>query len=249
VRNEIMNKTVIITGASRGIGRATALLFAKSGYNVVINYNNSDEKAALLCREIISYGGSAVAIKADVSDTEQVNSMVSSAIKIFGGVDVLINNAGIAKYGLFSDIPPSEWDELFAVNVKGVYNCCRAVLPDMISRKSGKIINVSSVWGIIGASCEVAYSASKAAVIGLTKALAKELGPSNIQVNCVAPGVIETDMIAGLSDNDRAELADETPLMRLGRPEEVAEAIMFLASEKADFFTGQVLSPNGGFVI
>jgi 3-oxoacyl-[acyl-carrier protein] reductase len=244
-----VNKTVLITGASRGIGKATARLFAEEGYNVIINYLHSYEQAQALCAELAAKGCSTTAVKADVAEWAQVNSMFEQAAHRFGAIDVLINNAGIAQQKLFTKITSEEWQRMLAVNLTGVFNCCKAVLPAMIERKQGKIINISSIWGIVGASCEVHYSTAKAGVIGLTKALAKELGPSNIQVNCVAPGVIDTEMNALLDASDKSAICDETPLMRIGTVEDVAQAILFLASEKADFFTGQMLSPNGGFVI
>ena len=244
-----MKKTVLITGASRGIGAATAYCFAKEGYNVVVNYNKSREKAEKLVSELTNQGFSAACIQADVSDGKQVNAMVDKINSRFGGVDVLVNNAAVAQIKLFSDITPDDWDNIFNVNVKGMFNCTKAVLPYMIHQKHGKIVNISSIWGITGASCEVHYSASKAAVIGLTKALAKELGPSGIQVNCVAPGVVNTDMNAELSKEDIEQIADETPLGVIGNASDIANTVCFLASDKADFITGQVISPNGGLVI
>ena len=244
-----MKKTVLITGASRGIGAATAYCFAKEGYNVVVNYNKSREKAEKLVSELTNQGFSAACIQADVSDGLQVNAMVDKINSRFGGVDVLVNNAAVAQIKLFSDITPDDWDNIFNVNVKGMFNCTKAVLPYMIHQKHGKIVNISSIWGITGASCEVHYSASKAAVIGLTKALAKELGPSGIQVNCVAPGVVNTDMNAELSKEDIEQIADETPLGVIGNASDIANTVCFLASDKADFITGQVISPNGGLVI
>ncbi len=241
--------TVLITGAATGIGRAAALLFAADGYNVAVHYNKSEKEALALCEQIAAQGGRAVAVRADVADAAQVNAMTRRVIDVFGRIDMLVNNAGIAQTKLFTDLTANDWDTMFDVNVKGVFHCCQTVLPGMISRKAGCIVNVSSIWGMVGASCEVPYSAAKAAVIGLTKALAKELGPSNIRVNCVAPGVIETRMIDGLDDEARAALKDDTPLCRLGTAEDAAQAIRFLASENASFMTGQVLSPNGGFVI
>ena len=175
--------------------------------------------------------------------------MVDKINSRFGGVDVLVNNAAVAQIKLFSDITSDDWDNIFNVNVKGMFNCTKAVLPYMIHQKHGKIVNISSIWGITGASCEVHYSASKAAVIGLTKALAKELGPSGIQVNCVAPGVVNTDMNAELSKEDIEQIADETPLGVIGNASDIANTVCFLASDKADFITGQVISPNGGLVI
>lgn len=242
-------KTVLITGASRGIGKGAAVLFAQKNYNVVINYNNSEKEAALLEESIKSFGGSAVCIKADVSKSDEVKNMVDEVQRKFGGIDVAVNNAGISEQKLFSDITYDDWSRMFDVNVTGMFNVCKSVLPWMINQKRGKIINISSVWGMVGASCEVHYSASKAAVIGFTKALAKELGPSNIQVNCVAPGVIKTQMNAGLDTETIEALKQETPLGVIGDPVDIANTIYFLASDKSNFITGQVISPNGGFVI
>ena len=244
-----MKKTVLITGASRGIGRATAIQFAKRGYNVSINYNNSHDEAQALMKLMIKEGYSCAAFKADISQKEQAQNLVLQTIDHFGSLDIVINNAGIAQSKLFMDITEQDWDNMFDVNVKGIYFILQSALPYMVSNKSGKIINVSSIWGICGASCETHYSASKSAVIGLTKALAKELGPSNITVNCVCPGVIKTDMLNEYSHNDLKDLADRTPLNRLGTPEDVAKVINFLASNDADFITGQVLNIDGGFII
>ena len=244
------DRTVIITGASRGIGKATAERFYREGWNVLVNYMKSEKEAYELQVALKKMGTGAVELfRADVSKRSEVDLMVAHCIDIFGGVDVLINNAGISRQTLFTDISSDEWDDIMNVNLKGVFNCCQSVLPLMLKRKSGRIINVSSIWGLVGASCEVHYSAAKAAVIGLTRALAKELGPSNIQVNCVCPGIIRSDMNTHLSAEDIQELEYVTPLMRLGTPEDVSHCIYFLASPEASFFTGQVLSPNGGFVI
>lgn len=242
-------QTVLVTGASGGIGGETALLFAAQGFKVALHYNQSKENCEHVLRQIREKGGRAMPVCADVSSDAQVAAMFEQVNKEFGGVDVLVCNAGIAQQKLFTDITPQEWDRMFAVNVGGVANCCRHAVPYMVSQKKGKIVTVSSVWGITGASCEVHYSAAKAAVIGFTKALAKELGPSGIQVNCVAPGVIETGMISHLDAESLEALREETPLGRVGMPRDVAECILFLASNKADFITGQVISPNGGFVI
>jgi 3-oxoacyl-[acyl-carrier protein] reductase len=244
-----MQKTAIITGASHGIGSATAIIFARAGYSVAINYNRSEKEATQLADMLEREGHRAAPIKADVSDMDEVKSMVKYCEAKFGGVDVLVNNAGIAQQKLFTDITAEDWNRMFAVDVTGVFNCCKCVLPSMIRMHAGKIINVSSMWGICGASCEVHYSAAKAAVIGLTKALAKEVGPSNIQVNCVAPGVIDTEMNIKLDADDREALCEETPLGRFGTSDEIAHSILFLASDKANFITGQVISVNGGFVI
>lgn len=244
-----MKKTVLITGGSRGIGRASAQLFARQGWNVAVNYLHSQQAALDLVAELTGEGCEVMACQADVSIREQVAGMVREVGDRFGSIEVLINNAGIAQQKLFTDITPEDWDAMLDVNVKGIFNCCQAVVPGMISRKRGKIINLASIWGLTGASCEVHYSTAKAAVIGFTKALARELGPSNIQVNCVAPGIIDTDMNASLLEDDRCRLIEATPLMRFGTPQDIAYALLFLASDQADFLTGQVLSPNGGFVI
>ena len=244
-----MGKTVLITGASRGIGAATAVAFAEKGYRVAINYFNSQGRAEALADALKKNGADVMTVKADVSDKEQVARMTDAIFSCFGGVDVLVNNAGIARQKLFSDISEDEWDRMFEINVKGVFLCTKAVLPYMVHQKAGKIINISSVWGLTGASCETHYSASKAAVIGLTKALSKELGPSGIRVNCVAPGVIATEMNAGLDEKTVSQLKEETPLGVLGSARDIANAVLFLASDESDFITGQVLSPNGGFVI
>ena len=239
-------KTVLITGASRGIGRAIASVFAKNGYSVIINYNRSKDEANTLTAELTKqYGAECKAIKADVSNSAEVKAMFKKA----GAVDVLINNAGVSSQKLFTDITDEDWKNTIGVNLDGAFYCCREALPRMISQKRGVIINISSMWGEVGASCEVHYSASKAGVIGLTKALAKEVAPSGIRVNCIAPGVIMTDMMSGYDDETIEELKVETPLQRLGTPEDIASAALFLASDEASFITGQSLGVNGGFVI
>ncbi len=243
------NKTVIITGASKGIGAATAILFAEKGYNVVINYNNSVESARLLQRSLSENGYNVIALKANVTNRKEVDLMVKETLYRFGSIDVLINNAGISQQSLFTDISEYDWDNMMNVNLKGVFNCTQAVLPHMIDKKSGKIINMSSIWGITGGSCEVHYSAAKAGIIGFTKALAKELGPSGITVNCIAPGVIDTNMNANLSVEDLNALVEQTPIGRIGNTTEIASTALFLAEPNADFITGQVISPNGGMVI
>ncbi|NPV93147.1 MAG: 3-oxoacyl-ACP reductase FabG [Firmicutes bacterium] len=242
-------KTVIITGAARGIGKATAEVFCARGWNVLLNYHTSEAEALRLRDELQGPGGSVAVFQADVTDRARIDQMVDHCLGAFGGLDVLVNNAGLSRYSLFGGITEDEWDQVMGVNLKGVFNCCQSVLPLMLKQKSGKIINVSSIWGMVGASCEVHYSAAKAGVIGLTKALAKELGPSNIQVNCVAPGVVATDMINTLTLEELADLEQATPLLRIGAAREIASCIYYLASSEADFITGQVISPNGGFVI
>lgn len=237
-------KTVLITGGSRGIGAATARKFAQEGYRVAINYNHSQAEAEALADEL---GG--IALQGDVSNPQEMASVVDNVLEIFCQLDILVCNAGVAQQKLFGDLTDEDWRHMFAVNVDGTFHAIRAVLPHFIHNKAGRIVTVSSMWGQIGGSCEVAYSATKAAVIGLTKALAKEVGPSGITVNCVAPGVIATDMNSNLTTQDLDSLKEETPLETIGTPEDVANSIFFLASDAAAFITGQVLSPNGGLVI
>lgn len=242
-------KTALITGASRGIGAAAACALARDGWAVAVNYRSSREKAEALAAQIRQQGGVALAVCADIGDPDQVESLFETVESQLGTVGALVNNAGIAQQKLFTDITPTEWDELFRVDVKGVFLCCRRALPAMIHRQEGWIVNISSMWGQVGASCEVHYSAAKAAVIGLTKALAKETGPSGIRVNCIAPGVIQTEMNGHLSPETLDALREETPLEMLGTPQDVAEAVRFLCSPEARFITGQVLGVNGGMVI
>lgn len=243
-----MNKTVIITGASGGIGIKLADAFARCGYNVVAGFLSSPQKIEALCAELRSNGFSAAAFKADISKSEQANALINFAFNTFGSADVLINNAGIAQQKLFTDITDEDFIKMFDINVKGTFNCSRAVLPYMIHNKWGRIINISSMWGVSGASCEVHYSASKAAVIGMTKALAKEVGPSGITVNCITPGLIDTPMNAKLDQAAIKALCDETPVGRIGTPDDVAKAAIFLSNEASSFVTGQVLGVDGGFI-
>ncbi len=243
-------KNAVITGGSRGIGREIALLLSENNYRVAVVYQNSGDSANALKEIIVKNGGECNIYKCDVSDYNKVHTIITNFEKQYGAVDVLINNAGISEQLLFSDITEEKWDRMFDVNVKGVYNTTHAVVKGMIQAKYGRIINISSMWGEIGASCEVHYSASKAAVIGFTKALAKELGLSGITVNCIAPGVINTDMITkSFDDSTIAELVEETPLNRLGTPSDIAQTALFLASDNASFITGQVIGVNGGFVV
>lgn len=238
----------IVTGASRGIGAAAAKELAELGFCVVINYNSSESKAREVLNDIQRKGGKGIVFKADITKRNEVIKMMSSAISHYEKIDVLVNNAGIAQQKLFTDITQEDWDTMVSTNLGGTFNCCQAVLPFMIHEKRGKIINVSSVWGTVGASCEVHYSAVKAGIIGLSKALSKEVAPSGITVNCVAPGCIMTDMLTNDCDEDTIkQLAEDTPLGRIGTPLDVAKAIGFLASGKADFITGQVLGVDGGF--
>lgn len=236
-------KTAIITGAARGIGAATAKLFAEKGFNVCVNYVRSEEKAQALARALPS----AVAIKADVSIKEEARALIDTAVETFGGIDVLVNNAGIAlPQKLVTDVSDEEFNEIFNTNIKGTHNAVSAALPYMISRKCGSIVNLASLWGVRGGSCEAVYTSSKAAVIGYTKALAAEVGPSGIRVNCVAPGFIMTDMNAHFSKEDIEAFASDTPLEKVGSPEDVAKAIYFLASDDSSFITGQTLCVDGG---
>jgi len=244
-----MNPVAVITGASRGIGAACARTFARAGYSVVILYRSRKDLAEALRDQLLAEGQDALCLQADVADRRQVTAALEFVLRRYRRVDVLINNAAIAQQKLFTDITEDEWDRMFDVNVKGAFHCTQAVLPDMISRRSGSVINISSMWGQVGASCEVHYSASKAALIGFTQALAKEVGPSGVRVNCIAPGVIQTDMNAHLDTETMSALCEETPLMRIGAPEEVARTALFLCSEGASFITGQVLGVNGGFII
>ncbi len=240
---------VLITGASRGIGRAAALELAKNGYCVALNYLTHKTEAESLVDELSVLGANAACFRADVSKACEVSAMLDAVNKRLGTVDALVNNAGICEQALFTDITDAMWERMLAVNLTGVFNCCRAVLPDMIRNKSGKIVNISSVWGQTGASMEVHYSAAKAGVIGLTKALAKEVAPSGITVNAVCPGVIKTDMLTSFSEEDLSVLKEQIPLGRLGTPADVAGAVCFLLSPAADYITGQILSVNGGFHI
>ena len=240
---------VLITGASRGIGAACALAFAREGYDVAINYCRSEEKANQLVTEIKALGARAFAVCADVGDSAQVKEMFEAVRRERGSVVVLVINAGIAHTGLLTDLTDDEWKRLIDTDLSGTFYCCREALKDMILAHSGAIVNIASMWGEVGASCEAAYSAAKAGVIGLTKALAKEVGPSGICINAVSPGVIMTDMMAEYTDDDLAALKEETPLNALGTPGDIADAVVFLASTKAKFITGQVLGVNGGLVI
>lgn len=239
----------LVTGGSRGIGEQISRTLAESGYSVAINYNQSEQKAFQISRDIKDKGYVAKAFCADVSDNIAVSSMVKEIESTLGKIDLLINNAGIAQQKLFTDITNDDFDRMFDINVKGVFNCCKAVLPCMINNKKGNIINISSMWGQVGASCEVHYSASKAAVIGMTKALAKEVGLSGIRVNCICPGVIETEMNSHLDEQTIEELKEETPLNMIGTPEDVANMVKFLCSEKSKFITGQIIGVNGGMII
>lgn len=243
-----MKKVALITGSSRGIGRACAEALAKSGYAVCINYIEREDKASELCEKLSSEGFEAMTFRADVADRQAVHAMVCAVRERFDSVTLLVNNAGIARQSLFQDISEEYWHRIFDVNVNGAFNTIQEVLPSMLHEHDGCIVNVSSIWGMHGASCEVAYSATKHAIIGLTRSLAQELAPTHIRVNCVAPGVINTDMVQVLGAETLDMLAEDTPLGRLGVAEDIAAAVEFLASDKASFITGQVLCADGGFV-
>ncbi len=237
-------KAVLITGGSRGIGRAMVERFAKLGWSVAFTYKSS-EKAA----EDLAKSTGALPIRADSRDPSAVCAAVKKTVDSFGRVDCLINNAAVSSYSLLTDLSLERWQECMDVSLTAAFLYSKAVIPDMLKRKEGRIINITSMWGEVGSSCEVHYSAAKAGLIGFTKALAKELGPSGITVNAIAPGVINTDMNSALSDGDMADLCDSTPLMRIGEPYEVAAAAVFLAGEDSSFVTGAVLNVNGGFVV
>lgn len=243
------NKTAIITGASRGIGRAIAKAFAETGYNVIINYRSNAEKAVSLSGSLKEKGLCAETFRADVGVYSEAKALIDFAYERFGSVDVLVNNAGISQIKLFTDITEDDWSNMISTNLTGVFNCSQHAAKYMISQKSGNIINISSMWGSVGASCEVHYSAAKAGVIGLTKGLAKELGLSGIRVNCITPGVIMTEMMDGFTKDELDSIKEEIPLNRFGTPEDVAEAALFLASDSAKNITGQIIGTNGGMVI
>ena len=238
-----MNKKVLVTGASRGIGEAIAKKYAERGYFVIINYNRSKRNAEVLADNL---GG--FAVRADISNPKAVKAMYGEVTERFGGVDILINNAGISGFELFCDITEDSWDRMINTNLSGAYRVTQAFLPYMIHNKSGCIINISSMWGQTGSSCEVAYSAAKAGLIGMTKALAKELAPSGIRVNCIAPGFIDTDMNADVSKEVIDEFKTDIPLGRLGSAADIAEAAYFLGTDSASYITGQVLGVNGGYI-
>ena len=242
-----MKKVALISGSSRGIGRACADTLAHRGYAVCINYIERQDKAEELCKKLLDEGLEAMCFRADVSDRAAVHEMVEAVRRRFGEVTLLVNNAGIARQLQFQDISEEYWRRIFDVNLNGAFNTIQEVLPGMLDRHSGCIVNVSSIWGLHGASCEVAYSSTKHAIVGLTRSLAQELAPTHIRVNCVAPGVIDTDMVQVLGSETLAQLASVTPLGRLGRPEDIAEAVAFLASDSASFITGQVICADGGF--
>lgn len=244
-----MQKTAIVTGASKGIGQAIAVALSEQGFSVAVLYHHSGTGAQETVRRIQESGGTARAFFCDVADSDAAADAVRQISEAFGTTSVLVNNAGISQQKLFTDITNEDWDAMLGTNLSGAFYITRAVLPEMIRRKSGRIINIASMWGETGGSCEVHYSAAKAGLIGMTKALAKELAPSGITVNAVSPGAVRTDMMTALGEETCRIVEEEIPLGRLGTPRDIADAVCFLASEKAGYITGQVLSVNGGSVI
>ena len=242
-----MRKTVIITGGSRGIGEAVVRRLAKENYNIILNYNKSEEKANHIKEELKKQGYNIEIFKADVSKREECHALVEFSYKTFKSIDVLVNNAGISQIKLFTDITDEEWQNMINTNLNSVFYMCQEVSKYMINQKTGCIINISSIWGMVGASCEVAYSTAKAGVNGLTKALAKELGPSNIRVNCIAPGIVDTEMNKELSVDEKKEIIDEIPLQKIGKTEDIAKCVGWLVDD--ELTTGQIISPNGGWII
>lgn len=240
-------KTIVITGGSQGIGRCLVENFAKDGYNVVLNYNKSEKQAQELKETLAKQGYNIEIFKADVSKKNEVKALINFALNKFKNIEILINNAGISQTKLFTDTTEEEWDNIINVNLKSAFYTIQEVLPNMINRKEGLIINISSIWGLVGASCEVAYSVSKAGLDGLTKSLAKELGPSNIRVNSIAPGIIDTKMNDNLDEKTRKEIIEEIPLNRIGRPIDIYKCAKWLVED--EYTTGQIISPNGGWVI
>lgn len=241
-------KTALVTGGAGGIGAAAVKALCEDGFSVALNYRKSEEKAHALSSSLVLSGFDVFCVKADVSDSAEVNGMIKAVLERNSRIDVLVNNAGADQWKLFDTVTDEDWRHIIDTDLTGVFNCSRAVLPAMIKAKYGRIINISSVWGQVGASCEAVYSAAKAGVIGLTKALAKETALSGITVNCVAPGAVDTEMMKRFSAEEINDFCEEIPMGRLARPEEVASAVSFFASDKAGYITGQILGVNGGMV-
>lgn len=247
VEKNIARKTVIVTGGSRGIGAEIVKMFAQSNYNVVLNYNKSEENARKIKEELEQQGKNIEIFKADVSNRKDVQKLVKYTIEKFKSIDILVNNAGISQVKLFTDITDEDWEDMIKNNLYSVFYCTQEVIPTMINKKLGCIINISSVWGMVGGSCEVHYSAAKAGIDGMTKALAKELGPSNIRVNSIAPGIIDTDMNKNITENELENLKEEIPLGRIGYSKDIAKCVKWLSED--EYITGQVISINGGWII
>lgn len=241
-------KTALVTGGAKGIGAAVVKMLCEKGYSVAINYNKSEEKAFALSSSLVISGYDAFCVKGDISDPTQANNLIKAVADRNSRIDVLVNNAGTDSWELFDTVSDAEWKRVIDTDLTGCFNCSRAVLPHMIKEKYGRIINIGSVWGQTGASCEVIYSAAKAGVIGMTKALAKEVALSGITVNCVSPGAVDTDMMKRFSEEDIRGFCEEIPMGRLASPEDVAAAVVFFASDEAGYITGQVLGVNGGMV-
>ena len=240
-------KTVLVTGGSRGIGKCIVENLAKDGFNVVLNYNKSEKQAKQIQKELSEQGINIEIYKADVSKREDIKKLVKFTLNKFKNIDILINNAGIAKLQMFNDITDEDWNEMLNTNLNSVFYTTQEVLPNMIHNKNGCIINISSIWGVVGASCEVAYSVSKAGINGMTKSLAKELGLSNIRVNAIAPGVIDTEMNSNLDNAIKEQIKNDTPLNKIGKPIDIYRCVKWLIED--EFTTGQIISPNGGYVI
>ena len=242
-----MEKVAIVTGASRGIGREIAKSLAKHNIKVIANYNNSEEKANELKKELEAEGIIIDIVKADVSKREEIKNLVQYALENYGKIDILINNAGISEYKLFTDETDEDWNKVINTNLYSVFATSQEVIPNMIKNKNGCIINISSVWGMVGASMEVLYSVSKAGIDGLTKSLAKELGPSNIRVNAIAPGIVDTDMCKNFTKEELKSITEEIPLERIGKVEDISKCINWLIND--NYTTGQIISINGGWII
>lgn len=246
--NTLCGKVVLITGAAKGIGKAIALKFAKEGASVIINYRKSHEEAEKVKKDIEELGGYAFLLQGDVSSYETCSNMIKTVMEKFGKIDILINNAAVSQIGIFLDYTEESFDNIINTNLKGVFNITHNAIKYMLPRKQGSIINISSMWGEVGASCEVLYSASKGGINAFTKALGKELAPSNIRVNAISPGVIDTSMNSWLTEEEREELISEIPMMRMGLPEEIANLAVFLASDECAYMTGQILRVDGGLI-
>lgn len=243
----LTGKVALVTGGSRGIGRGIALELIKAGCSVVINYRKNEAEAEKTL-DVLNKIGYAKAFKADVSSYSECKVMIEEVIKEFGKIDILVNNAGVSKVGLFIDVKEEDWDYIVNTNLKGVFNCCHNLVPHMLSKDGGSIINISSMWGNVGASCEVIYSASKGGINSFTKALSKELGPSNIRVNAISPGVINTEMNSWLSEEEVSELKEDIPLCKFGECEDIGNTVVFLASDKSKYITGQIITVDGGML-